>query len=239
MYKAILATCLALLLLLTGSRPTPTVAQGEDACFDKGGHWQAEEETCLLKAALEIEIDYPLEVRDNPALESAVDEFINGHRAEFLINFGEYGMEFWSPGPWTLNISHELYRYQDTLLTYNFIIYEYAGGAHGITYFHTITFDQSTDQVLSLEDILSDDPQALDSLAQNVQQRLVDQLGDSTDPEWIQDGAGPELDNYRNFALSDEALLIFFPPYQVAAYAVGPQTVEVPLAEAQTFLALD
>ena len=46
-------------------------------------------------------------------------------------------------------------------------------------------------------------------------------------------GADPILENYRNWNITADGLLISFDPYQVAAYAAGPQTVLVPYGELQ------
>ncbi len=44
-------------------------------------------------------------------------------------------------------------------------------------------------------------------------------------------GAEPTPDNYRNWNITADGLLITFDEYQVAAYAAGPQTVDVPYSE--------
>ena len=40
-----------------------------------------------------------------------------------------------------------------------------------------------------------------------------------------------------NFAVTPDALIFYFAPYQVAAYAAGPQTVQIPLAQISGVLA--
>ena len=44
----------------------------------------------------------------------------------------------------------------------------------------------------------------------------------------LETGAGPHADNYRAWAITKKGLWITFDPYQVAAYAAGPQYVLVP-----------
>jgi len=44
----------------------------------------------------------------------------------------------------------------------------------------------------------------------------------------IGSGAGPQADNYRAWSITKKGLWITFDPYQVEAYAAGPQTVLVP-----------
>lgn len=44
-------------------------------------------------------------------------------------------------------------------------------------------------------------------------------------------GADPTPENYRNWNITPGGLLISFDPYQVAAYAAGPQEVLIPYAK--------
>src|SRR6266540_3875151 len=50
------------------------------------------------------------------------------------------------------------------------------------------------------------------------------------DSDWVRRGAGPDPDNFRDFNVGDDGLLLTFPPYQVASWADGPQQVTVPWA---------
>jgi uncharacterized protein YecT (DUF1311 family) len=52
-----------------------------------------------------------------------------------------------------------------------------------------------------------------------------------SDKDWIARGAAPDAINFEDYALLRDRLHIEFPSYQVAAYAAGPQTVEIPLSQ--------
>jgi peptidoglycan-N-acetylglucosamine deacetylase len=52
-----------------------------------------------------------------------------------------------------------------------------------------------------------------------------------SDPNWIRTGAGPYADNFEAFEWLPDKLVLEFDPYQVAAYAAGPQEVDIPLAQ--------
>jgi hypothetical protein len=41
-------------------------------------------------------------------------------------------------------------------------------------------------------------------------------------------GAGPDLANYKTWNITPSGLVVTFDPYQVAAYAAGPQEVLIP-----------
>jgi hypothetical protein len=46
----------------------------------------------------------------------------------------------------------------------------------------------------------------------------------------------PTPENYRNWNIATDGLMITFDEYQVAAYAAGPQTVVVPYSELQAVI---
>ncbi len=48
------------------------------------------------------------------------------------------------------------------------------------------------------------------------------------DEEMMKSGASPRADNYRAVSITKKGLWVTFDPYQVAAYAAGPQHVLVP-----------
>jgi uncharacterized protein YecT (DUF1311 family) len=60
-----------------------------------------------------------------------------------------------------------------------------------------------------------------------------------SDDDWLRTGAGPDWDNFKDFLLLPDRLVIRFPPYQVAAYAAGAQEVSLPLSELQGLMRTD
>jgi len=51
-----------------------------------------------------------------------------------------------------------------------------------------------------------------------------------SDPDTIKTGAAPDWNNFRSFILEPNAIALYYPPYQVAAYAAGPQDGRIPLS---------
>ena len=49
-------------------------------------------------------------------------------------------------------------------------------------------------------------------------------------------GADPTADNYKNWNITPDGLMITFDEYQVAAYVAGPQTVTVPYGELKSLI---
>jgi uncharacterized protein YecT (DUF1311 family) len=56
-----------------------------------------------------------------------------------------------------------------------------------------------------------------------------------SDPDWMKRGAGTDWDNFKDFALLPKTLDIQYPPYQVAAYAAGPQESKIALSALRDF----
>lgn len=58
-----------------------------------------------------------------------------------------------------------------------------------------------------------------------------------SDPDWISDGAGPEVQNFSIWTFTIENEIRFtFDPYQVAAYAVGPVDILFPAETMKEFI---
>ncbi|HYT69330.1 MAG TPA: RsiV family protein [Vicinamibacterales bacterium] len=116
----------------------------------------------------------------------------------------------------------------ETSLSLRYAMNEYRFGAmHGQTWFRTVTALRKPLVVLHFEDLF----EAGSDFVQRVSSFAVDALltsSESFDPDWVRRGAGPHLGNFTDFNISDDGLLITFPPYQVASYADGPQHVTVP-----------
>lgn len=52
----------------------------------------------------------------------------------------------------------------------------------------------------------------------------------TSDPDMVKSGTGADWDNFKDFVLQPNALAIYFPPYQVASYASGPQESHIALS---------
>ncbi len=206
----------------------PAAAQDE-LCSQKGGRWDPTTGRCDISAKLDFTISYPLEVLEFPFATQAVDVWLSQERAAFFGPIIEYGL-FSSPGPLSKEIQYEIVGFSPSMMSLAFRIYEYTGGAHPNTYFKTFNFDLASEQVLDLEALFLPGSAPLQTIAPLVQDALRTQLGDAVDEAWLQEGTRPVDANYANWVLTPDALVFYFPPYQVAAYAAGPQIVSVPLS---------
>jgi hypothetical protein len=145
--------------------------------------------------------------------------------------------EFPTSAGYFLSIGYDEYRFSNDIISLLFTISDYTGGAHPNSYYRTFTFDLVEEHVLTLDDVFVNTADALSVISPLVQQNLLTQAGDMSDPTWIEQGTGFVPENYQNFAITPDELIFFFPPYQVAAYAAGPQEVHLPLEQIGSVLA--
>jgi peptidoglycan-N-acetylglucosamine deacetylase len=110
---------------------------------------------------------------------------------------------------------------------YTFTTTTYTGGAHGLETNKTFSFTEAG-KLINWKDLFTDSDKGLDLISTYVQNEL--QVRNISNKDWILEGAGPTEDNYQNFLVTDQGITILFDPYQVAPYAAGPQTVDVPMS---------
>lgn len=112
------------------------------------------------------------------------------------------------------------------VLSVLFVNFFYLGGAHPGSYYWSLNFDFTTGQELGLGDLFVPGSDYLDRIAVY----CIEQLNEKLDFDIWEEGAAPVVDNYLDWTLSPQGLMIIFDEYQVAPYAAGPQQVIVPYA---------
>ncbi len=139
-----------------------------------------------------------------------------------------------SNGRWdTYGVVHS----SSKLLSVSYLVAWYgAGAAHPNSHFETHCF-ALLDRIypLALEDFFKEPGAA----AGEISRLCVSALGrefwsrtgerpDADQLKWFVEGAGPDLENFRAFTVHSDRFMFLFCPYQVAAYALGAFSVEVP-----------
>jgi len=116
------------------------------------------------------------------------------------------------------------------LISIQFSISFYSdGAAHPGHYSHTLTYDLEGGAEVPLARLFLSGVDYLTPISDYCVAALR-QRDFGLDDSWL-GGASPTEDNYRNWNVTSEGLLITFDEYQVAPYAAGPQEVIVPYAE--------
>jgi len=113
-------------------------------------------------------------------------------------------------------------------------------GAHPTTYFRTFTFNTQTGESLTLGDLFVPTSNYLAILSAEARNKLpatiASMAGSSSDTAAIQSGTTPDADNFQNWFIEGDSLVLIFPPYQVAAYSLGAVTLHLPLSAFKTNL---
>ncbi len=69
--------------------------------------------------------------------------------------------------------------------------------------------------------------------------RLTTGAEPESEKDWVARGAAPVGSNFAVFVLKPNSIHIWFPPYEVASFAAGPQETEIPLAPLRPYLRPD
>ncbi|HYW74886.1 MAG TPA: RsiV family protein, partial [Pyrinomonadaceae bacterium] len=105
------------------------------------------------------------------------------------------------------------------------------GAAHGNSSTQVINYDLKSKKKLALADLFQDKSKYLSVIASYCQKELKDRAkkpDTMLEPDLFESGAGPRASNYSAWNITRKGLWITFDPYQVAAYAAGPQYILVP-----------
>ncbi|MBA3788967.1 DUF3298 domain-containing protein [Patescibacteria group bacterium] len=135
----------------------------------------------------------------------------------------------------SLSSTYKLYRSPATV-SYVFTLSSDTLGAHPNSYFRTFVFDAKSGGGIALSDLFTPGADYLNTLSTLSRTALSSQLGKDSDSTFINPGTTPNDDNFQNFAIDSANLVLLFPPYQVAPYSSGPQTIRIPLSKLGSIL---
>ncbi|HYT50322.1 MAG TPA: RsiV family protein, partial [Pyrinomonadaceae bacterium] len=105
------------------------------------------------------------------------------------------------------------------------------GAAHGNSMTVVLNYDVKNGKKLTLADLFNPKSNYLKTISDYCIKELKERAKKDDSmifADQLASGAGPHADNYRAWAITKKGLWITFDPYQVAAYAAGPQYVLVP-----------
>jgi len=134
----------------------------------------------------------------------------------------------------TLDVTYTLVSQIGDLWNFKFDFSFYSdGAAHPGLNSITLNYDLGQGKELALADLFLPNSNYLELLSTYCIAELSKQpFFDSS----FSTGAQPTPENYRNWNITPDGLMITFDEYQVAPYAAGPQTVVVPYRELQALI---
>ncbi|PYS23874.1 MAG: hypothetical protein DMF72_07870 [Acidobacteria bacterium] len=132
----------------------------------------------------------------------------------------------------TLNAGYDFRYATDDLISLEFGEGSYSrGAAHGNSMTVALNYDVKNGKKLTLGDLFNPKSNYLKTISDYCIKELKERAKKEDSmilADQLETGAGPHADNYRAWAITKKGLWITFDPYQVAAYAAGPQNVLVP-----------
>lgn len=160
---------------------------------------------------------------------SGVEDYLSGAREEYSRRSADGDADYFMG--YTLRRSVHIDRADENVLSFGFTETTYAGGAHGYSGVYAMNFDARTGERLSLED-LAEDPEAfLSALADYV----WEVSRDAEHAAYALGGYFPDYEQYipdllreGNWLFDSKGMVVLANPYELAPYAAGLITFEVP-----------
>jgi hypothetical protein len=163
-----------------------------------------------------IAVSYPSvgikEIDDE--IKSYVDEQIKTFKEIEYVSFGREGMKYY------LYIEYFSTTLNKDIISFKLNRSDFTGGAHGNQDVICFTYNVKEKKKIELSDFFNNE-----SYLQTISDYAVADLlnGQYAEETWVKEGAGPKIENYDRFIVTENAFIFFFPPYQVAPYAAGEQ----------------
>ena len=133
----------------------------------------------------------------------------------------------------TLDVGYQIRSATDDLISIEFTEGDYErGAAHGNISTTVLNYDVKNGKKLALADLFNAKANYLSAIStyciKELQDRLKKDKDSMLDADMMKSGTSSRADNYKAWAITKKGLWITFDPYQVAAFAAGPQYVLVP-----------
>lgn len=184
-----------------------------------------------------IDLKYP--ATGNGAIDAVIAEFAAARRDEMLPYFTDPETVQYLPEGVGMfaELNYSVGRNDGEWFSVMFIYFTYGGGAHPNSMQYGMNFLVADGALVELAEIIGNDGvKFVSAYAIADIDKQFGNDGIDVDDEWVLRGAGPRESNFAAFNWGAEAMTIIFPAYQVAPYAAGPVTVEIPIAKLAPFV---
>ncbi len=144
----------------------------------------------------------------------------------------------------TLDSDYQIRLAADDLISIEFTESAYSGGAaHPNSYTTVLNYDVRNGKKLALADLFNAKSNYVkvisDYCIKDLKQQAKKEKDSMLTDDMIQSGASARAENFNAWTITKQGLWITFDPYQVAAYAAGPQQVLVPYAALKALIKSD
>lgn len=126
--------------------------------------------------------------------------------------------------PYEVYASYKVTSNKDGFLSLYIDYYIYTGGVHGVTNRVAYNIDLKTGKALTLKDIFGKNPNYKNIINSFIQQEI------SKEPDKYFDKKFQGITDEQVFAIKDNKLVVYFQQYELAPYAYGILSFEIPLS---------
>src|SRR5207237_10446505 len=144
----------------------------------------------------------------------------------------------------TLDSDYEIRLATDDLISIEFSESAYErGAAHPNSNTSVLNYDIRNGKKLALPDLFNAKSNYLKAISdyciKDLKQQAKKEKDSMLTDDMIQSGASARADNFKSWTIAKQGLWITFDPYQVAAYAAGPQQVLIPYPALKDLIKVD
>ena len=144
----------------------------------------------------------------------------------------------------TLDSDYQIRLAADDLISIEFTESAYSrGAAHPNSYTTVLNYDVRNGKKLALADLFNAKSNYVkvisDYCIKDLKQQAKKEKDSMLTDDMIQSGASARAENFNAWTITKQGLWITFDPYQVAAYAAGPQQVLVPYSALKDLIKAD
>lgn len=197
----------------------------------------------------EVQAKYPLAVGYPAAVNDSINTFVNktaigqlGYVSDKEINsiatvaqafVDAYveeitGLDGETPPGWEANMSYSVPLQSSKALCLAIDCYSFSGGAHGNGSSNYRTFDLATGKEIQLHTLIQD-KKGFMAVAEKL---FREEQGIAANASFMDEGFTFErLPLPTNMGVSGEAVILHYNPYEIAPYAFGPSTINIPRSD--------
>lgn len=161
-------------------------------------------------------------------IDAAINSFTSDYKA-LVVKYPEESL------PWEATIEGNITFENDTVLTIKLNSYLFTGGAHGLSTLSYLNFDKTNGSELTLKELFNakDDFTLFAENAFRKQENIPGQAGINSTGFMFEKELFYLPDN---IGYTEEGLLLFYEPYEIASYADGPISLTIPYSKANKYL---
>lgn len=173
-----------------------------------------------------ISIQYPIFKNfPNAAVQQKMNIKIISTLNEMLL-----AQNYHSPDLVELVANYEIKTNERGVFSLNLTVYNFTGGAHGMTVVQSLNFDTSTGDVIPLSQLFKSNKAYIDIVNEYIRKKIN---------EWEIDVIEPfkTITSDQDFYISDHTIVFYFQLYELAPYSSGFPYFPIPLLDLQKQIA--